>query len=98
MELMESGLPLEEQTMQPDAVPELEPGGGPEMPESVEMAEPPKRRRTTRKKAEDTASVPADAPEAGEELQEPENGQENLSEGDHLDPEPGTAEIGRAHV
>ena len=67
------------------------------MPESVEMAEtppeePPKRRRTTRKKAEDTASVPADAPEAGEELPEPEDGPENLSEGDHLDPEPGTAE------
>ena len=97
MELMESGLPLEEQTMQPDAVPELEPGGGPEMPESVEMAEtppeePPKRRRTTRKKAEDTASVPADAPEAGEELPVPEDGPENLSEGDHLDPEPGIAE------
>ena len=53
MELMENGLPAEEQTMQPDAVPELEPGSDPDVPEPVEAEtpeEPPKRKRVARMK------------------------------------------------
>ena len=52
MELMENGLTQEEQAMQPDAVPELEPSG-PDVPEPAEAEtpeEPPKKKRAARKK------------------------------------------------
>lgn len=98
METMESGLPVEEQAMQPDAAPELEAGGGPNMPEPVGTPpeEPPKRKRTTRKKAEKGPEGPApestDAPEDGEDLPAPKDGPEGLSEADQLDPAPDAAE------
>lgn len=108
MELMENGLPVEEQTMQPDAVPEMEPGSGPDVPEPVEAEtpeEPPKRKRAARKKtgkaADDSDPAPGDTLEGSEDLPAPENGSledsplgEGLSEADQLDPETGTAAEG----
>ena len=64
MELMENGLTQEEQAMQPDAVPELEPSG-PDVPEPVETEtpeEPPKKKRAARKKTENAVDDPAPAP------------------------------------
>lgn len=52
MELMENGLTQEEQAMQPDAVPELEPSG-PDVPETIEnevSEEPPEKKRAARRK------------------------------------------------
>lgn len=79
MELMENGLPAEEQAMQPEAVPELEPGSGPDVPEPVEAEtpeEPPKRKRAARKKTGKAADNPDPAPgdtlEGSEDLPAPE--------------------------
>ena len=105
MELMDNGLPLEAQTTQPDAVPEVEPDSVGTM-ESAEAAEalpeePPKRKRTTRKKAEKVEEVAPDSGdtmEGGENPPMPENMpleysplDEDSSEADHLDPEPGVS-------
>ena len=52
MELRENGLTQEEQAMQPDAVPELEPSG-PDVPETIEnevSEEPPEKKRAARRK------------------------------------------------
>ena len=73
MELMENGLTQEEQAMQPDAVPELEPSG----PDVPTPEEPPKKKRTARKKTEKAADAPAPIPgntlEEGEDLPAPED-------------------------
>lgn len=106
MELMENGLTQEEQAMQPDAVPELEPGSGPDVPEPTEneaSEEPPKKKRAARKKTEKAADDPApgDALEEGEDPPAPgdappEDGPlgEGLTEADQLDPEPTAAADG----
>lgn len=108
MELMENGLTQEEQTMQPDAVPGLEPGSGPDVPEPTEnevSEEPPKKKRAARKKAEkagdDPAPAPGDTLEEGEDLPAPEDAPledgplgEGLTEADQLDPEPTAAADG----
>ena len=106
MELMENGLPQEEQAMQPDAVPELEPGSGTDVPEPTEnevSEEPPKKKRAARKKtekgAEDPAPVPGDTLEKAPPTPEdapPEDGplSEGLTEADQLDPEPTAAADG----
>lgn len=84
MELMDNGLPLEEQISQPDAVPEMEPDsvGTMESAETAEAAEappeePPKRKRTTRKKAEkveeDATPASENDPEDSEEPPIPED-------------------------
>ena len=102
MELLENGLTQEEQATQPDTVPELEPGSGPDVPEPAEnevSEEPPKKKRTSRKKTEKAADDPAPVP--GDTLEEgkdppapgdapPEDGPlgEGLTEADQLDPEP----------
>lgn len=107
MELMENGLTQEEQAMQPDAVPELEPSG-PDVPEPAEAEtpeEPPKKKRAARKKAENAVDDPAPAPgdtlEEGENLPAPEDVPleddplgEGLSQSDQLDPEPTAAADG----
>ena len=70
MEIMENGLTQEEQAMQPDAVPGLEPSG-PDVPEPVETEtpeEPPKKKRAARKKTEKTLNDPAPVP--GDTLEE----------------------------
>lgn len=74
MELMDNGLPLEEQITQSDAVPKVEPDSVGTM-ESAEVAEappeePPKRKRTTRKKAEKVEEV---APNSGDTMEGGEN-------------------------
>ena len=108
MVLMENGLTQEEQAMQPDTVPELEPGSGPDVPEPVEAEtpeEPPKKKRAARKKAEkavdDPAPAPGDTLEEGEDLPAPEDAPleddplgEGLSQSDQLDPAPETAADG----
>lgn len=71
MELMENGLTQEEQAMQPDAVPGLEPGSGLDVPETVEdemPEEPPKKKRAARKKTEKAVDDPAPVP--GDTLEE----------------------------
>ena len=107
MELMENGLTQEEQAMQPDAVPELEPSG-PDVPEPAEnevSEEPPKKKRTSRKKtekaADDPAPIPGNTLEEGEDLPAPEDASleddplgEGLSQADQLDPEPTAAADG----
>lgn len=102
MELMENGLTQEEQAMQPDAVPELEPSG-PDVPEPAEnevSEEPPKKKRTARKKTEKAADAPApgDALEEDGEPPMPEDAPledgplgEGLTKADLLDPEPNAA-------
>ena len=92
MELMENGLTQEEQAMQPDAVPGLEPGSGPDVPEPAEnevSEEPPKKKRTSRKKTETASADPARVPR--DTLEE---GGEGLTEADQLDPEPTAAADG----
>ena len=108
MELVDNGLPLEEQITQSDAVPEVEPDSVGTM-ESAEAAEappeePPKRKRTTRKKAEKVEEV---APDSGEALEggedppapgdmSPEDSllEDSSSGADRLDPEPGASAEG----
>lgn len=94
--------------MQPDAVPELEPGSSPDVPEPVEAEtpeEPPKRKCAARKKtgkaADDPDPAPGDTLEGSEDLPAPEDVPledgplgEGLSEADQLDPEPGAAAEG----
>lgn len=110
MELMENGLTQEEQAIQPEAVPELEAGGAPDMLEPLEPVEvppeePPKKKRTARKKtekaADDSGPAPGDTLEGGGDPPAPgdaplEDGPlgEGLSEADQLDPAPDAAAEG----
>lgn len=103
---MENGLTQEEQATQPDTVPELEPGSGPDVPDPAEnevSEEPPKKKRTSRKKTEKAVDAPApgDALEEDGEPPVPEDAPledgplgEGLTEADQLDPEPEAAADG----